>query len=140
MKKTEKVLDSTFVTIFMTVITVYALFFDDLRVLYMDPSNDTLWFNISFFGMMCFFVEIFLSSIVKDDYFNTFFFWLDIISTVSMIQDIGWLWDPLLGNSEGNSDNAADLAKTSRAGRVTRVIRIIRLIRLIRIVKLYKQS
>lgn len=34
MKKTEKVLDSTFVTVFMTVITVYALFFDDLRVLY----------------------------------------------------------------------------------------------------------
>lgn len=140
MKKTEKVLDSSFVTILMTVITVYALFFDDLRVLFFDPANDTFWFNVSFVGMMCFFVEIFLGSIVKDDYFNTFFFWLDIISTVSMIQDIGWLWDPLIGNNGGNSDNAADLAKTTRAGRVTRVIRIIRLIRLIRIVKLYKQA
>jgi hypothetical protein len=85
MKKTEKMLDSTFVTIFMTVITVYALFFDDFRVLYFPIHSDTFWFNLSFFGMMCFFIEIFLASIVKDDYFNTFFFWLDLISTISMI-------------------------------------------------------
>ena len=70
---------------------------------------------------------------------NSFFFWLDIISTVTMIPDCGWIWEPLIDGNDGG-DSATDLAKTSRAGRVTRVIRVIRLIRLIRIVKLYKQK
>mmetsp|Transcript_16748 Transcript_16748/g.25817 ORF Transcript_16748/g.25817 Transcript_16748/m.25817 type:complete len:329 (+) Transcript_16748:783-1769(+) len=69
---------------------------------------------------------------------GSFFFNLDIVSTVSMIPDCGWIWD-LFGEDTGGS-NATDIAKTSRAGRVTRVIRVIRLIRLIRIVKLYKQT
>ena len=71
----------------------------------------------------------------------TFFFWLDLIATLSMFPDIGWLWDLVTGQgSTPQSGNAAQLAKTSRAGRVTRIIRVIRLIRLIRIVKLYKQA
>ena len=85
--------------------------------------------------MIVFAVEIFFAAIAKEDYFNGFFFWLDFVSTISMIPDCGWIWDPLMG---GGTTNATDLAKTSRAGRVTRVIRVIRLIRLIRIVKLYK--
>ena len=71
----------------------------------------------------------------------SFFFWLDFVSTVSMLPDIGWVWQAWTGGGgSGSAGNAAQLAKTSRAGRVTRVIRVIRLIRLIRIVKLYKQA
>jgi hypothetical protein len=69
----------------------------------------------------------------------TFFFWLDLVSTLSMLPDIGWFWDLVTGEGTNiNATNATQLAKTSRAGRVTRIIRVIRLIRLIRIVKLYK--
>jgi hypothetical protein len=84
-------------------------------------------------------LEIILASVAKEEYFLTFFFWLDVVSTLSMLTDIGWVWDIMVGeNSSSKAGNAAQLAKTSRAGRVTRVIRVIRLIRLIRIVKLYK--
>lgn len=69
----------------------------------------------------------------------SFFFYLDFVSTLSMIPDCGWIWDLIVGDSSTGS-SATDLAKTSRASKVTRVIRIIRLIRLIRIVKLYKQK
>jgi len=121
----------------MSIITIYALFFDDLRVLLFPKSSDTIFYGLTVFGMVCFTIEIVLSSYAKEDYLLSFFFWLDIISTISMIPDIGWIWDPLIGTSSQSSD-ATDLAKTSRAGRVTKVIRVIRLIRLIRIVKLYK--
>lgn len=74
-------------------------------------------------------------------YKYSFFFWLDIFSTFSMIPDIGWIQSAIIDQSNGGGGSgAADLAKNSRAGRITRVIRIIRLIRLIRIVKLYKQA
>jgi len=131
----------------MTLITVYALFFDDLRIILFKKELDDLFYGITLFGMICFVLEISLGSYAKDDYLGSFFFWLDIVSTVSMIPDCGWIWDPIIGAGDdadltgedaGGGDGAANLAKTSRASRVTRVIRVIRLIRLIRIVKLYK--
>ena len=123
----------------MTLITVYALYFDDIRILFFPKSADDIFYGITLFGMIAFLTEIIIASYAKEGYILSFFFWLDIISTVTMIPDCGWIWDPIIGGG-GDSTSATDLAKTSRAGRVTRVIRVIRLIRLIRIVKLYKQS
>jgi hypothetical protein len=85
---------------------------------------------------------------------NSFFFWLDLVSTASLITDIEPMMDWLsnLGQEEntGAEDGAGDNADTvslarasrgaklgSKAGRLTRVIRIIRLVR---IVKLYKSA
>ena len=123
----------------MSTITVYSLFFDDIRTITLDPSKDDICFGITCFCFAMFAIEIILASIAKEDYFLSFFFWLDVVSTLSMIPDIGWIWSLLIGDSgDASVGNAASIAKTSRAGRVTRVIRVIRLIRLIRIVKLYK--
>lgn len=141
--KMAKFLDHWAVMIFMTLITIYALFFDDIRVLAFPKSVDDIFYGITLVAMICYTLEIICASISVDDYFLSFFFWLDLVSTISMIPDCGWIWDPIVSGSDGGSGNATsatDLAKTSRAGRVTRVIRIIRLIRLIRIVKLYKQT
>lgn len=140
-RKLEKIIDHYIVVILMTIVTVYALYFDDIRILAFPKSADDIFYGITLLGMILFIVEIMIASYAKDGYKNSFFFWLDIVSTVTMIPDCGWIWDPIIGggDSEGG-DSAASLAKTSRAGRVTRVIRVIRLIRLIRIVKLYKQS
>lgn len=89
--------------------------------------------------LILFIAEIILSAISKQDYFLTFFFWLDVVSTISMIPDIGFIWNAMIGEGGARSaKSATSVAKTSRAGRITRVIRVIRLIRLIRIVKLYK--
>jgi hypothetical protein len=76
----------------------------------------------------------------------SFYFWLDFIATVSLLPDIGWIWNPIIGADEedggsSDADQVQNAGKASRAGtRTSRVIRIIRLIRLIRIVKLYKNA
>ena len=135
------IIDNTYVVIFMTLITVYALYFDDIRMIFLPKNLDDIFYGITLVGMICFTLEILIAGYAKDDYLYSFFFWLDIVSTVSMIPDCGWIWDPMIGDSgNANADDATDLAKSSRASRVIRVIRIIRLIRLIRIVKLYKQQ
>jgi hypothetical protein len=41
-------------------------------------------------------LEILFTCIAKEGYINSFFFWLDVISTVSIIQDIGFIFDPLI--------------------------------------------
>ena len=125
---------------FMVGVTGYSLFFDDLRVLVSPKSADNYFFGISSFALVIFGVEIILQCFAVQGYLGTFFFWLDLIATMSMISDIDWIWTLIDSASSGTGSNAATLAKTARAGRITRVIRIIRLIRIVRIVKIYKQA
>jgi hypothetical protein len=40
--------------------------------------------------------EIVVTSVVTDDYKYSFFFWLDIIATLSLIPDIDWLSSPVI--------------------------------------------
>jgi hypothetical protein len=47
-------------------------------------------------------MELLLSIYAKKGYWWSFYFWLDLIATVSLIPDIGWIWNPIVGNDEGN--------------------------------------
>ena len=78
-----------------------------------------------------------------------FYFWLDFAATVSLIPDIGWIWDPLFAALSGESsaaggdgNGAQDALKAGRSSRsgakAGRVVRIVRLVRMVRMVKLYK--
>jgi hypothetical protein len=82
---------------FMTIITIYALFGDDLRLLTCPKSIDDYFFAASSVCLFFFTVEIILASISQEGYFLGFYFWLDLVSTVSLITDIGWLWDIIMG-------------------------------------------
>lgn len=122
----------------MTVITIYTLFFDDIRVILIPKAADDAFFTITVICFLLFLFEIILSSIVKEGFLCGFFFWLDVLATGSMIFDIGWLMENL--NNASQADSAGSVAQSSRAARVTRIVRLVRLIRLVRIVKLYKQA
>lgn len=87
-KVTARYLDSTFYTLFMTVITLFALFGDDIRVASFSKNEDDLFYLLSFIALLLFIIEIVLSSLVFPAFFNSFYFWLDFISTVSIIADI----------------------------------------------------
>ena len=134
----RRFLDHYVTVIIMTLITIYALFFDDIRILAVDQQYDDIFFGITAVGVLMFLIEICLASFAIPEYPLSFFFYLDIISTLSMIPDCGWIWQLIISQGDFDSRGATDLTKASRAGRVTRVIRVIRLIRLIRIVRLYK--
>jgi hypothetical protein len=95
--KVARIVDNKYVVAFMTAITIYALFFDDIRILLFPKEADNFFFAATLMGIILFTAEIVATSYSKDDYINSFFFWLDIISTVSMIPDCGWIWDPYSG-------------------------------------------
>lgn len=46
-KVLEALLDHNYTTIFMTIITIYALFGDDIRVLAFSKSDDDIFYGIS---------------------------------------------------------------------------------------------
>ena len=81
-----------------------------------------------------------LSSIAKDGYVLSFFFWLDLVSTVSLLLDIQ-IFTTAIGLTAGKAQKSSSIARAGRASRIgTRAGRIVRLIRLIRLVKLYKTA
>lgn len=122
----------------MTIFTIYALFGDDIRILTTDKYGDPYFWVINIVTMVAFTLEIIVSSLAKEGYWNGFFFWLDIISTISLLLDIGWVSNELF-NGSSTAASAASLARAGRASRIgTKAGRIIRIIRLIRLVKLYK--
>ena len=74
-----------------------------------DKNKDDYFYGVTLVSMILFLVEIILASIAVEDYIFSFFFWLDLISTLSMIPDCGWIWFPIVGGDSTNS-SAADLA------------------------------
>ena len=120
----------------ITGLTVFALFFDDIRILSIPKSGDNIANIVTITVLLTFSCDIIISCIALDEYVFSFFFWLDIISTVSLLADITWIMDGVTDTTL--TTQATTLAKASRAARVTRVIRIVRLIRLARMVKIYK--
>jgi hypothetical protein len=91
----------------MTVITLFALFGDDIRVLVTDKEGDPSFWVLNIITLFAFSVEIIIASISKPEYFNGFFFWLDFISTASLLLDIGWIVEPLFASSDSSQANSA---------------------------------
>lgn len=94
----EKFLDSKFFQIIVNVMTVYALFADDFRSAFLPKSVDNGFDSVTIFCMVIFTLEIILGVLTKEKYFNSFFFWLDIISTISLIFDLKWFQNAVLTN------------------------------------------
>jgi len=78
-------------------VTVYSLFFDDIRVVAFEAKSDNVFFGLTSACFCIFGFEILFGSICRDEYFLTFFFWLDIVSTCSMVTDVGWIWELVIG-------------------------------------------
>ena len=148
MEGVSQVVHSTWWTVWISSLTVYALFGDDLRFCLTDKSADPWFFSISIVALVFFVAEIFLNWISNPKWCCGFYFWLDFAATVSLIPDIGWIWDPIFagisgdGGGGGDGASAQEALKTGRSSRsgakAGRVVRVVRLVRMVRMVKLYK--
>lgn len=148
----KKFLDSASIQILMTLVTLYALVGDDLKIIYGAKEYDNVFVNLTIISFFLFMLELIFSCFGYDKYILSFFFWLDLVSTASLITDIKPLMDWFAGigeetDEEGQAVDSADTASLARASRgaklgskAGRLTRVIRIIRLVRVVKLYKSA
>lgn len=94
------------VTTVMTLVTIYALFGDDIKIAYFEKSADSTFDNLTFISLILFSIEITLNALSQENYFNSFYFWLDLISTISLITDISWIWTQIVGDEDYTGGNA----------------------------------
>lgn len=133
-----------FITV-TTVLTVYALFGDDLRLWATEKSTDVTFYILSLLALIVFVVELFVTILGQPYYFDlsvwprfalpSFYFWLDLAATGSMVPDVMPLFVTENTKQESSSD-ALKAGKASRAGtRAGRIIRLVRIVRMVRLVK-----
>jgi hypothetical protein len=114
----------------------------------MTTKEADFWFNIALcVSLVLFLIEVLVNSCVVDDFKFSFFFWLDIIATISLLPDISFMLDlmqDLVGMQKFSL--SADVipgqfaSTDASSDKIQKIVKSLRLIRLIRIIKLYKYA
>jgi len=94
--KVKDFMEGKFVTILMSLVTVFALVGDDIRLWVTSKPADPYFFIGLTVSFVLFTIEILTNSIVIDEFKYSFFFYLDIVATISIIADIPWMLDLLV--------------------------------------------
>ena len=89
----------------MLLVTIYALIGDDIRILAFNKDHDPVFLALNIVALSLFLIELLFSSIGVNDYFGSFFFWLDLLSTLSIITDIEPLWSLIVSIGSINEDD-----------------------------------
>ena len=84
-------LQNIYFQIFITVIALFSLFSDDIRMASFDASADLTFDVIHMILILIFTVEIILNWIAIEEYPLSFYFFLDVISSLSIILDISMI-------------------------------------------------
>jgi len=144
-QKVREFVEGKWLTSIMTLLTLFALFGDDFRLWFFNRGADPVFFAILGLSFVLFFLEVLINSAVLDDFKYSFFFWLDIIATLSLLPDIDFavnIFFSLMGldlsNVEVDVVPGEMATVTVSNDKLTKIIKSLRLIRLIRIIKLYK--
>lgn len=131
----NKLLDSPAFQAMTFLATIYALFAFDLNLAIGSKATDPVIDYITFTVFAIFVVELILSLVFISGYIQ-FFFWLDIVATISLFFEIGFF---LRITSNMAFANDLALAKAGRAAKAgARAGRIASILRLIRLVKIFK--
>ena len=118
---------------FFIFFTIYSLFADDYRILASSKSTDGIYDIFTIICFCLFLIEIIVYSMFKDEYIFRYAFWLDVVSTLSLLLDINLISDMLNGNQNKTSGSA--IGGVPLIGKISRLLRVVRLVR---VSKLYK--
>ncbi|KAL3776418.1 hypothetical protein ACHAWO_007834 [Cyclotella atomus] len=131
-------LDSPAFQILTFLATLYALFAFDLNAAVGEKESDGVFDQVTLVVLVIFLIELLLNLICVSGYIQ-FFFWLDLVASVSLYLEISFLVQ--MGPELGDADDFA-LAKAGRAAkagaRAGRLASILRVIRLVKVFKLAK--
>lgn len=134
----KKLLESPAIQALTFFATIYALFAFDLNLALGDKDADIVMDYATFVAFLVFVVELVMSLVCVPGYIQ-FFFWLDVVATISMYFEIGFI------TQKSNLAIANDLALAkagraakagARAGRLSSILRLIRLVKIFKFAKL----
>ncbi|KAF0682665.1 Aste57867_25224 [Aphanomyces stellatus] len=139
-------LDGKEATIVLGILTVFALYADDVRICGFSKAADAPIWALLLLSFAVFAVEMMLNVYARPGYWNkgkSFAFWMDLISTFSILSDVGWIMDFVLpdASTKGQASDSLKAGKAGRAGtKASKMVKLIRLIRLIRVARMFRSK
>lgn len=129
-------LNSKAYNIFVTLVVVIVLFAEEFVSVACFHVPYIYWGVAAVYqtALVVFILEIILSSIAmrgRDPYFAGFYFWLDILATLSLVVDQPWF----PSSFRTTSGSAGETLNLLRLVRVTRMVRLVRIVRLMKAMK-----
>ena len=124
-----KFVSSSSTQLVLLVTTLYSLTCEDYRIMISPKALDPVWDIFIFVCLAIFLAEIILSCMSIKGFFNSYFFYLDLLSCLSMIMDFTPIKLTLVEISQVQGTSVDQISK---------FIRLVRLFRLVRISKIYK--
>lgn len=120
---------------FMGIILLMSLFVADSWVLGNAPDSDNpALYSILIAIFVIFCLELITMCIFEKGYMFSFFFWLDLLGTFSIIIDIAWIAQKFIPDSTNVSQGS--VVRSTRAARLaSRYGRLLRLMRIMRVFK-----
>ena len=137
------ILESYLWTISISILTIYTLFSDDLKMLFFDPSQGQYFDALTYICIGFFAMEVIMQLIAdRKNYLWSFYFFLDVISTLSMILDLQYFSESSTGSKNlGSLNNIFQSGKTAKLGsRASRISRVIRIVGMFRMSKIFKEA
>jgi hypothetical protein len=94
--------DNIYIHVFVLLLSIYSLFLEDISHLCLHPNVD-IYLKYINQGVFFFFLSEFLILIIaKKKFIGSFYFYLDMISIVSLLPNCPLIWDPLLALIAGS--------------------------------------
>ena len=142
-EKIRNHLDGLWLAMLVVAVVLLSLYLDDFRLAILPPSADGACTGIVIFVLAVFSIELILGSLVRSRFFLRFYFFIDLVATLSMLLDIPAIVN-YMANSNGPSGSGAgttalDRGQSNAAGtRVRQITRVCRILRLLRLVHLWQ--
>lgn len=141
----EHLLHNSLFNGFMTVLTIYVLIADDMRLWGFTKAADETFNGLTVASLVIFTFEIVICSLVTEDYFLGFWFIADLLASASLCFDLTSVSEAMIdyqeitashhpSSQDANHLKASRYAGATRSSSVgTRVARLLRVARLVRI-------
>ena len=75
--------------------------------------------------------EIIIYLLTNDNYFLSFFFWLDVLTNITLILDLTFVENALFERSETNNIGLIVIRNVQKIFRLFRLVRVIKMIKVI---------
>mmetsp|Transcript_32529 Transcript_32529/g.62490 ORF Transcript_32529/g.62490 Transcript_32529/m.62490 type:complete len:1018 (+) Transcript_32529:392-3445(+) len=127
-------IDHPYVQVVMMTFLMVALFASDVAAIQSaSPETMDALDGVLLLIFVVFILEWIMNCVSREGYFMGFFFWMDMIGTLSIVADISWMAEGIGLDTTNNSAQKASRAARvgGKAGRLTRVLRVVRLVKLV---------
>lgn len=103
----------------MAILTIYSIFAIDIQKSFFNQPAAYIFGYVHILAICVFSTEMILNWLGKEKYPLSFYFWIDVISTMSMVLEITWVDNFLVDNS--NLPGVLTIAKVVKASRLSKI-------------------